>query len=58
MLSLNLIVSKARSIGLNVEAIAPTTSDGNCFYHAVIQALSITDRPYQGDFNDLRREIV
>ena len=52
------IVDKARSIGLDVAALKPTLGDGNCFYHAVIEALSRTDRPYHGDHINLRYEVV
>lgn len=57
-MSVQRIVAKARSIGLDVEALTPTPGDGNCFYYSVIQTLSITNRPYHGNFNDLRQEIV
>ena len=51
-------VSKARSLGLNVEALFTTPSDGNCFYHALIETLSLSNKPYPGNFRDLRQEIV
>ena len=54
----NFIVSKARSIGLNVSAIEATMGDGNCFYRAVIESLSLTTRPYLGNHVSLRNEVV
>ena len=35
----NTIVNNARCIRLNVNADEITPSDGNCFYHAVVQQL-------------------
>ena len=36
----------------------PTPGDGNCFYHAVIEALSVTNKPYVGNHKQSRTEIV
>ena len=52
------IVTKARSIGLHVKALNPIPGDGNCFYHAIIDTLSVTRTPYLGNHMQLRREIV
>ena len=52
------IVSKARSIGLNVDPVIETPGDGNCFYHAVIQTLSLTNRPYAKNVDELRYDVV
>lgn len=55
---LETILSKAMSVGLNVDSVTPTPVNGDCFYNAVIESLSLTNRPYLGAVHVLRYEVV
>ena len=52
------ILHNARSIGLQVTYDKVTPTDGNCFYHAVIESLSYYGINFQGTHLSLRQEVV
>ena len=52
------IVVKARSIGLNVDPVALTPVNIDSFFYAVIETLSLTDRPCHKSVYELRYEVV
>ena len=52
------ILHNARSIGLQVTYDKATPTDGNCFYHAVVESLSYYGINFQGTHLSLRKEVV
>ena len=52
------ILHNARSIGLQATYDKATPTDGNCFYHAVVESLSYYGINFQGTHLSLRMEVV
>ena len=52
------ILHNARSIGLQVTYDKATPTDGNCFYHAVVESLSYYGINFQGTHLSLRKEVA